>query len=183
MSYKLPDISTLPTLPQAEQDEVLTHLFEPSETLFTYLRPYLSTSYSSYIELIESSRTAFLKLVDNKERDDLIKDSRIGDIIACHPRLGVPKTTKLSEHSSKEQKSLQSDDETIKKFVTLNETYESQFPGLRFVCFVNGRPRDEIVGIFQDRIDKNDYKQEVIDALNAMCDIAIDRYKKIQPKI
>lgn len=183
MSYQLPDISEVPTLSQSQQDELLTHLFEPSETLFVYLRPYLSTLYSSYIDLIERSRSVFLELAQGKSRDELIQDQRISDIVACHPRLGVPKTTKLSEHSSKEQKSLQADDATIQKFVKLNEDYEAQFPGLRFVLFVNGRPRDEVIQLFKSRIERNDYRSEVIEALNAMCDIAIDRYKKLTPKI
>lgn len=183
MSYQLPDISEVPKLSPPQQDELLTHLFEPSKTLFVYLRPYLSLSYSSYIDLIEKSRSAFLELAQGKSRDELILDERISEIVACHPRLGVPKTTQLSEHSSKEQKTLQADEETIQKFIKLNEDYESQYPGLRFVLFVNGRPRDEVIKLFKSRIQRNDYKSEVIEALNAMCDIAIDRYKKLTPKI
>lgn len=183
MSYKLPEVSKLPKLSESEQNEVLTHLFEPSNTLFTYLGPYLSTPYSSYLDFIEASRTAFLKLAETKTRDELIQDERIKEIIACHPRLGVPKTVILSEHSSNEQKSLQADDDTIKKFISLNERYEAQFPGLRFVLFVNGRPRDQVIKLFEERIERNDYKEEVIEALNAMCDIAIDRHNKLVPKI
>lgn len=179
MSYQLPPVSQLSSLTQSEQDELITHLFEPSSTIFTYLRPYLSTSYSSYLDFIETSRTAFLKLSKDKTRDELIQDERISEIIACHPRLGVPKTVKLSEHSANEQKSLQSDDSTIQKFITLNENYEKVYPGLRFVLFVNGRPRDQVVKIFEERIERKDYKAEVDEALNAMCDIAIDRYKKM----
>ncbi|CCH41436.1 2-oxo-4-hydroxy-4-carboxy-5-ureidoimidazolinedecarboxylase [Wickerhamomyces ciferrii] len=181
--YQLPDIATLPGLPQQEQDQVLIHLFEESNTLIQYLRPYLSTPFTSYLDFIQTSRDAFLKLVNDRDLKEIQTDYRVHDIISCHPRLGVPKTVKLSEHSSKEQASLQSNDEIISKFIKLNEDYESQYPGLKFVLFVNGRSKDQVIELFNSRIERNDYKQEVIDALNAMCDIAIDRYKKLSAKI
>lgn len=43
---------------------------------------------------------------------------------------------------------------------TLNEAYEAKFPGLRFVVFVNGRGRGEIMAIMRERIERGDWEAE-----------------------
>ncbi|KAH3685321.1 hypothetical protein WICPIJ_003673 [Wickerhamomyces pijperi] len=177
MSYKLPSISTLTTLPTEEQTTVLNHLFEPHSSIHKYLQPLLLTSntYESYPDFINSCRSRFLLL---KPSSDLTKD-----IISSHPRLGLPKdTVQISSHSLAEQANLQSgttESDTL-EFIKLNSAYESRYPGLRFVLFVNGRGKDEIKLLFKQRIQRNDYDMEVNEALNAMCDIALDRVKKLQ---
>ena len=45
--------------------------------------------------------------------------------------------------------------------------------------FVNGRKRTEIIQDMIDRIDRADRKQERLDAIKAMIDIAKDRAKKL----
>jgi len=62
----------------------------------------------------------------------------------------------------------------------LNEEYEGKFPGLRYVVFVNGRPRSEIMENMRSRIDRGDIKAERQEAIQAMCDIALDRATKLQ---
>lgn len=42
----------------------------------------------------------------------------------------------------------------------LNEEYERVFPGLRFVVWVNGRGRGEIMGIMRERIERGDWEGE-----------------------
>lgn len=42
----------------------------------------------------------------------------------------------------------------------LNEEYERVFPGLRFVVWVNGRGRGEIMGIMRERIARGDWEGE-----------------------
>ena len=42
----------------------------------------------------------------------------------------------------------------------LNEEYERVFPGLRFVVWVNGRGRGEIMGIMRERIGRGDWEGE-----------------------
>ena len=42
----------------------------------------------------------------------------------------------------------------------LNEEYEAKFPGLRFVVFVNGRGRGEIMEIMRERIGRGDWEAE-----------------------
>lgn len=42
----------------------------------------------------------------------------------------------------------------------LNEEYEKKFPGLRFVVFVNGRGRGEIMEIMRERIARGSWEGE-----------------------
>ncbi|KAH3664419.1 hypothetical protein WICMUC_005804 [Wickerhamomyces mucosus] len=167
--YQLPPIESLSSLTHTSQVEILNHLFEPHKSIHEYLNPLLSKSYSSYIEFIDLCRKEFLKL---DPTEDLTKD-----IISSHPRLGIPRQV-LSQHSKNEQKNLQ-DDSSVGEFIQLNEYYENTFPGLRFVLFVNGRNKLEIKELLLQRIQRKNYSEEVRDALNAMCDIATDRYKKL----
>lgn len=45
--------------------------------------------------------------------------------------------------------------------------------------FVDGRSRQVIMGDMKERIERGDERQERIDAIQAMCDIAKDRAKKM----
>jgi 2-oxo-4-hydroxy-4-carboxy--5-ureidoimidazoline (OHCU) decarboxylase len=45
--------------------------------------------------------------------------------------------------------------------------------------FVNGRPRSEIMDNMRARIDRGDVKAERQEAIQAMCDIALDRASKL----
>lgn len=66
-----------------------------------------------------------------------------------------------------------------KRLAELNEEYEKTFPGLRYVVFVNGRSRDEIIANMEKRIKRNDIELEKKEAFEAMCDIALDRAAKM----
>jgi hypothetical protein len=46
--------------------------------------------------------------------------------------------------------------------------------------FVNGRPRPAIIENMRTRIDRGDIKAERLEAIQAMCDIAVDRASKLQ---
>ena len=59
----------------------------------------------------------------------------------------------------------------------LNKTYEDQF-GFKFVVFVAGRPRREIIPILEARLN-NQPDQELETGLREMMKIARDRLKKL----
>ena len=61
----------------------------------------------------------------------------------------------------------------------LNEEYERKFPGLRYVVFVNGRGREVIMRDMRGRIEGSTREEEVLRAIEAMCDIAVDRARKL----
>ena len=44
---------------------------------------------------------------------------------------------------------MQGGEEVVAELARLNEAYEAKFPGLRFVVFVNGRGRGEIMAIMR----------------------------------
>jgi 2-oxo-4-hydroxy-4-carboxy--5-ureidoimidazoline (OHCU) decarboxylase len=60
----------------------------------------------------------------------------------------------------------------------LNTEYEAR-NGFKFVVFVNGRRREEIVEVMRERI-ANETGVEMKGGLIAMIDIARDRLKKLQ---
>lgn len=97
----------------------------------------------------------------------------LDDILNCHPRLGAKKVD--STHSQAEQKSLSGSPEEGERLRVLNESYERQFPGLRYVVFVNGRTRSIIMENMQFRISRNDINLERDEGIAAMADIARDR--------
>lgn len=178
MSYSLPPASQLHELPVDQQKETLGHLFEPCETLSTFIiETVLSRRVASYHELIESTRSELIKFLSTDE-----ENPAVAKIIAAHPRLGPAKNQTLSLHSTSEQKSLAGTKEESQQLLNLNEEYERVFPGLRYVVFVNGRSRQEIMRNMRERIDAGDISAERRYAFDAMCDIAHDRSKKLEAK-
>ncbi|KAL2155707.1 hypothetical protein VTH82DRAFT_449 [Thermothelomyces myriococcoides] len=82
----------------------------------------------------------------------------------------------LSALSAAEQSHLSAEDEELAR---LNREYEARFPGLRYVVWVNGRPRAEILEDMRRRIQKGDAEAEVRTIIEAMCSIATDRARKL----
>ena len=129
-TYRLPAISTVPTLSTVERATILDHLFEPSIALHTLSVELLhSQSFSSYDDLIASIGVQLTELLDSPSTSDgdwLVK------ILGAHPRLGEKKVE--SAQSKAEQARLneggESEAEELRK---LNEEYEQTFPGLRYV--------------------------------------------------
>lgn len=176
--YKLPKIDEVSLLSDNEVDELIDNLFEHHITLHRLLKPVIKEQVKSYVDLIEKTRKFFRELlILNSDSQDIL------DIIVAHPRLGPSKnktTNELSEHSSEEQKSLtEGSIEEAAQLSQLNELYEQKFPGLRYVVFVNGRTRGAIMENMRSRIAQNSIETEKMLALDAMCDIAIDRAKKL----
>src|SRR5256885_1860242 len=60
----------------------------------------------------------------------------------------------------------------------LNNKYEEKF-GFRFVIFVNGRSRKEIIPILQDKLGNGNKDEELERGLLDMMNIATDRLKKL----
>ncbi|KAK9469682.1 Oxo-4-hydroxy-4-carboxy-5-ureidoimidazoline decarboxylase [Lipomyces arxii] len=170
--YMLPEATLFRSLTEDERITVITHLFERSTELEKMIVPEFSFV-MSYGELIAHSRALLLNLASESASDP--KQMKVLlDILAAHPRLGARKIE--SSHSVAEQASLQSESEALAE---LNAEYEKKFPGLRYVVFVNGRSRDLIMKDMRERIQRGEYELEKIEAANAMCDIAIDRAKKL----
>ena len=178
-----------------ELEQILDQLFEPCRTLTNFLIPKIQNhqSFSSYNEVLEYCRNNLMSLLNNyKECNYEIEKSELHKtlckIVSAHPRLGVPKDkiSSLSKDSQNEQKSLTEGDpngELAQKLKLLNDKYEEAFPGLIFVVFVNGRSRDQIMKIMNERILNSTWINEVSIAFNEMVDIAFDRARKVNAKL
>lgn len=94
-------------------------------------------------------------------------------MLSSHPRLGEKKVD--SAMSRMEQAAMLKasggnveDEAKIKEAETLkelNRKYEEAFPGLRYVVFVNGRPRTVIFENMKSRIARGDIVEERREAI------------------
>ncbi|QPG72885.1 hypothetical protein FOA43_000188 [Brettanomyces nanus] len=184
----LPSASSICQLPRSIQISSLNELFEPCPTLTSYIIPRVfqaDSIYDSYTQIVESIRSHLMVLRSQYQTNPTPDLKRIIDaIVGAHPRLGAPKQVLLSTNSQSEQNSLNGGDPNLtKKLTQLNDLYESTFPGLRYVVFVNGRSREVIMRNMKMRIQRHDFLAEVVEAFNAMCDIALDRARKLGAKM
>lgn len=118
-------------------------LFEPSDILEVKLVPNVvdiiaksspDSRPKSYSELVDLA----INEISNWE-DDLERSA----FIAGHPRIG--EVSNLSALSAAEQASKKTPPEILARLEYLNAQYEKAFPGLRYITFVRGRSRAEIV--------------------------------------
>ncbi|KKA18640.1 hypothetical protein T310_7410 [Rasamsonia emersonii CBS 393.64] len=164
----LPPISTLSSLPIAQQLQVLDTLFEPSPELHTLMTPVLANqSFSSYDSLVDAvgGRLSALSAANSPQDRQVLYG-----ILGSHPRLGASSAAaqaQLSELSRREQANINNDnagaEDQATKLSALNQEYEEKYPGLRYVTFVNGRGRDVIMQDMRRRIDRGDFDREVED--------------------
>ncbi|KAG8862165.1 hypothetical protein FRB96_002195 [Tulasnella sp. 330] len=145
-------MTTLPPLASALQvkddlNTALSILFEPSSILTSTLVPQLYTK----LALITPPPTTYSVIVDLvtkqlQEWQPLPKAA----FIESHPRIGEVKG--LSALSDKEQATTATPPATLARLAHLNEMYERRYTGLRFVVFVNGRSRAEIVPVMEAKL-------------------------------
>lgn len=152
-------MSSLPTLeairegtssPDSPLGIALSILFEPSPILLNALEPQLSayiksqppSTVSSYADLIDLALGEISKW-------DVPSQS---EFISGHPRIGESKN--LSNLSAKEQGATATVNptppEVLARLKHLNACYEAQYPGLRYITFVNGRSRAAIAEEMED---------------------------------
>jgi 2-oxo-4-hydroxy-4-carboxy-5-ureidoimidazoline decarboxylase len=148
--------------------DALKPLFEAAAPLAEAL--YAERPFTSYDDLLARAESLAARLSTTEQ---------IG-VISAHPRIGES-AEKLSALSYAEQgydrEAILPPDAVAGAYATLaklNRAYEERF-GFRFVVFVNGRPKSEIVGILQERL-LNSRDQELQTALRDMFLIAHDRY-------
>lgn len=164
----LPNVADLKSLPDADKAAALDLLFEPSPGIHSTLIPVIQTQqYASYNELIERCRTAFQALVSATNT----RNPTLLSILGSHPRLGAKKVE--SAQSVAEQAKLGGGESEV--LARLNAEYEAKFPGLRYVVFVNGRGRPEIMEDMRVRMDRGDFDKEVDAALQVWPSLR-DRY-------
>ncbi|KAJ2861409.1 hypothetical protein GGH94_004916 [Coemansia aciculifera] len=163
----LPAISETNHLPLPEFTQVISLLFEPTALLTR--RIYDSRPFESYDKLLDRA-------------DELIRDlSPLEqlEVVNAHPRIGE-QATNLSALSRVEQGTKSAnEDAVLAKWAELNRKYEEVY-GFRFVVFVNGRSKESLFPIAEERIAHGNKIKELATGLLEMVDIARDRARKLQ---
>ena len=95
------------------------------------------------------------------------------EALAAHPAIGA--RAGLSERSAAEQGS-DADPVILTELAYLNQVYEEKF-GFRFVVFVNGRPKKEVLEVLRGRLERT-REQELEAALGELVAIARDRWER-----
>ena len=95
-------------------------------------------------------------------------------VLNAHPRIGA--ATGLSARSAAEQGTATTDGDTLRALELLNAEYERTF-GFRFVVFVNGRSRAEIVPVLQARLRRPRH-EELATGVEEFLAIARDRLER-----
>jgi 2-oxo-4-hydroxy-4-carboxy--5-ureidoimidazoline (OHCU) decarboxylase len=103
---------------------------------------------------------------------DAPEDEQI-EALATHPRIG--QRVNVSEVSAREQ-GADEDPALLAALAKLNKSYERKF-GFRFVVFVDGRPRAEVLSVLRQRL-QNSRKEELAAGLDDLVAIALDRWRK-----
>ena len=95
------------------------------------------------------------------------------EALNAHPAIG--QRSGLSARSAAEQGS-DDDPDLLAELERLNRAYEERF-GFRFVVFVNGRSRREIVPVLGDRLERT-RSEELETGLSELVAIAADRWRR-----
>ena len=129
-------------------------------------------------ELFEG-RSRFVELLARREDpleaapeviSELSEAERL-EALNAHPAIG---SRDLSKRSAEEQ-GPDADPVVQTELVYLNQVYEEKF-GFRFVVFVDGRPKSEILEIMQQRLERT-HEEELQTGLRELVAIARDRWE------
>jgi len=98
-----------------------------------------------------------------------LSDAEKKEVLDAHPAIGTK--AGLSARSAAEQGT-----DEAPELDELNRAYEEKF-GFRFVVFVDGRPKREIVPILRERLGRP-REEELATALDQLVSIAEDRWRR-----
>jgi 2-oxo-4-hydroxy-4-carboxy--5-ureidoimidazoline (OHCU) decarboxylase len=130
-------------------------------------------------ELFEG-RTRLVELLAEREDPLGSADQSIAELteeeqreaLNAHPAIGA---RNLSERSASEQGG-GGHPAVLTELAYLNQVYEEKF-GFRFVVFVDGRPKSEILEVLQHRLERT-REEELQTGLHELVAIARDRWLK-----
>ena len=105
--------------------------------------------------------------------DGMTEEQRVA-VLDAHPRIGADAAS-LSLHSRREQGDA-TDAATLRELGELNDAYERKF-GFRFVVFVAGRTKQEIVPVLRARLT-NTRDVELKTGLDEFLAISLDRLER-----
>jgi 2-oxo-4-hydroxy-4-carboxy-5-ureidoimidazoline decarboxylase len=141
-------------LPRQLTEDELAELFEGRTRLVELL--------AKRDDPLGSAEDVLAELTDQEKREAL----------NAHPAIGA---RRLSERSAAEQGG-GGHPAVLTELAYLNQVYEEKF-GFRFVVFVNGRPKSEVLKVLQERLEQS-REEELETGLRELVAIARDRYEK-----
>ena len=94
------------------------------------------------------------------------------EALRAHPPIGA---TSLSPRSAEEQ-GTSGDPAVLTELAYQNQVYEEKF-GFRFVVFVNRRPKEEILQVLRERLERT-REEELETGLEELVAIAEDRWQR-----
>jgi 2-oxo-4-hydroxy-4-carboxy--5-ureidoimidazoline (OHCU) decarboxylase len=99
-----------------------------------------------------------------------LPDDEKKEVLDAHPAIGGKPT---SARSAREQ-GTDDDPAVLTELAELNRRYEERY-GFRFVVFVNGRPRRELLPVLRGRLERT-REEELTTGVDELVQIALDRY-------
>lgn len=141
----------------------LLRIFERSPVLTTRLLPLVAATDAP--EDVVAKARGIVASLDERERVA---------ILDAHPRIGDDARA-LSELSLREQ-GADRDEATLRELAALNEEYERRF-GFRFVVFVAGRTKTDIVPVLRSRLART-REQELAAGIDEFLAISLDRLRR-----
>ena len=120
---------------------------------------------SDAAQIVESARIELARMTDVE---------RIA-VLNAHPRIGADPAS-LSALSRLEQGG-DAEVDTLRELATMNDEYERRF-GFRFVVFVAGRAKSEIVPVMRERLRRS-REDELVTGVAEFLAIARDRLERM----
>ena len=140
-------------LPRQLTAEQLAELFEGRTRFVERL--------ATVADPLEHERELALEMSEDEQKE----------VLDAHPAIGA---NAGSERSAREQ-GTDDDPAVLAELADLNSAYEERF-GFRFVVFVNGRPRREIVPVLRGRLERT-REEELSTAVDELVQIAVQRWR------
>jgi 2-oxo-4-hydroxy-4-carboxy--5-ureidoimidazoline (OHCU) decarboxylase len=100
-----------------------------------------------------------------------LSDAEKKEILDAHPAIGA----KATSERSRREKGTDDDPAVLAELAELNRAYEEKF-GFRFVVFVNGRRRREIVPILRERLERT-REEELATGVDELVQISVNRWR------
>jgi 2-oxo-4-hydroxy-4-carboxy--5-ureidoimidazoline (OHCU) decarboxylase len=123
---------------------------------------------------VRGSDAASIVASARSELARMTEEGRIA-VLNAHPRIGADPAS-LSALSRREQRG-GADLATLRELVSLNDEYERRF-SFRFVVFVDGRSKAEIVPVFRERLGRS-RDDELATGIDEFLAIARDRLTRV----
>jgi 2-oxo-4-hydroxy-4-carboxy--5-ureidoimidazoline (OHCU) decarboxylase len=140
-------------LPRQLTAEQLAELFEGHTAFVNRL--------AALDDPLGNARTVAHSLTDDEKKE----------VLDAHPAIGAKATSARSQS----EQGTDDDPVVLADLAELNDAYERKF-GFRFVVFVNGRARREIVPVLRERLERT-RAQELDTGVDELVQIALSRWR------